>query len=105
MGDYDRKMNQTLPTIKRKAAKVITHPNFTIYKATTEGFDIALVKLDERVPFDHHIQPICFPEKGEDEDIVGKMATLTGWGRVFEDEAFSQILQQVFIVPKCFYRN
>jgi hypothetical protein len=56
--------------------KIILHPN---YKAPKKDFDIALFELDRNMFFTSAIQPAClYP--GPDDQLLGKLATLTGWG-------------------------
>ncbi|GJQ69478.1 hypothetical protein Trydic_g6585 [Trypoxylus dichotomus] len=56
--------------------------------------DIALLRLNERVPITEKIKPICLPTK-TDNLYVGVKATATGWGTLKEDGKPSCILQKV----------
>ena len=64
--------------------KVFVHPN---YVGDTFDNDFALMELDSPVTFQEHILPICLPP--EENDYVGGVATVAGWGslRHGEEEA------------------
>ncbi|XP_060525228.1 venom protease isoform X1 [Cylas formicarius] len=56
--------------------------------------DIALLRLNDKVPITQHIKPICLP-KGTSNTYVGQRATAAGWGTLKEDGKPSCILQEV----------
>lgn len=64
-------------SVSRNVRRVIVHRH---YDAATFENDIALLELDTPVEYDQHIVPICMPE--DDEDFTGKVATVSGWGRL-----------------------
>ena len=64
-------------SVSKNVRRVIVHRQ---YDAATFENDIALLELDSPIQFDSHIVPICMPE--DDEDFTGRMATVTGWGRL-----------------------
>ncbi|KAJ8868339.1 hypothetical protein PR048_029855 [Dryococelus australis] len=64
-------------SVTKNVKRVIVHRN---YDAATFANDLALLELETPVPFDTHIVPICMPRNSE--DFTGRMATVTGWGRL-----------------------
>ncbi|CAG2166451.1 unnamed protein product, partial [Oppiella nova] len=80
VGEYD--FSSTLepyPHIERGAKKKVVHPHYNFF---TYENDLALVQLDEPIEFQPHVGPICLPP--EHIDLLGKNATVTGWGRLSE---------------------
>lgn len=64
-------------SVSKNVRRVIVHRQYD--PATFEN-DLALLELDSPVAYDEHIVPICMPKEGE--DYTGRMATVTGWGRL-----------------------
>ncbi|KAK7865540.1 hypothetical protein R5R35_010084 [Gryllus longicercus] len=56
--------------------------------------DIALLRLNDRVPISEHVRPVCLP-KGTEDAYVGANATASGWGTLREDGKPSCTLQAV----------
>ncbi|XP_050585838.1 trypsin-1 isoform X2 [Bombus affinis] len=56
--------------------------------------DIALLRLNERVPLSDTIRPICLPTE-KDKQYVGTKAIASGWGTLYEDGKPSCLLQEV----------
>ncbi|KAL0134141.1 hypothetical protein PUN28_001177 [Cardiocondyla obscurior] len=56
--------------------------------------DIALLRLNERVPLSDTIRPICLPTVSDNE-YVGVKAIASGWGTLKEDGKPSCLLQEV----------
>ncbi|CAL7940154.1 unnamed protein product [Xylocopa violacea] len=56
--------------------------------------DIALLRLNERVPLSDTIRPICLPSI-RDKHYVGTKAIASGWGTLHEDGKPSCLLQEV----------
>ena len=81
MGEYD--LNDEFPepyTFQdRKVQIVASHPKFD---PKTFEYDLALLRFYEPVTFQPNIIPVCVPE--DDENLVGKTAWVTGWGRLYE---------------------
>ncbi|XP_011053690.1 PREDICTED: mucin-17 isoform X3 [Acromyrmex echinatior] len=63
------------------------------YDPATFENDVALLELESPVQFDEHIVPICMPEDGI--DFTGRMATVTGWGRLKYNGGVPSVLQEV----------
>lgn len=76
--------------INRRITRIITHVNFD--KASYE-YDIALLRVDEIIPFQPNIIPICLPDT--DSDLVGEEGWVTGWGRKSEYGQISPVLREV----------
>lgn len=64
-------------SITKNVRRVIVNRGYD--PATFEN-DLALLELESPVQFDEHIVPICMPADGI--DFTGRMATVTGWGRL-----------------------
>ncbi|KAF2904864.1 hypothetical protein ILUMI_01311, partial [Ignelater luminosus] len=77
-------------SLSRNVKRVVVHRQ---YDAATFENDLALLELEHPVQFDEHIVPICLPREGE--DFTGRMATVTGWGRLKYGGGIPSILQEV----------
>ena len=66
--------------------KVIMHP---LYGNLNN--DIALLKLDEPVKMNSHVQPACLPEN---QPPVGTKCFITGWGKTKHPGGMHHTLQQ-----------
>ncbi|XP_043284594.1 serine protease filzig [Venturia canescens] len=77
-------------SITRNVRRVIVNRGYN--PATFEN-DLALLELEKPVQFDAHIVPICMPEDGA--DFTGRLATVTGWGRVKYNGGTPSVLQEV----------
>lgn len=64
-------------SVTKNIRRVVVHRQ---YDAATFANDLALLELESPVAFDEHIVPICMPR--DKEDFTGRMATVTGWGRL-----------------------
>lgn len=90
-GEFDISGNlETKRSISRNVKRVIVHRQ---YDAATFENDMALLELEHPVQLDDHIVPICLPR--EDEDFTGRMATVTGWGRLKYGGGVPSVLQEV----------
>ncbi|CAH0551885.1 unnamed protein product [Brassicogethes aeneus] len=81
---------ETKRSISRNVKRVIVHRQ---YDAATFENDLALLELEQPVKFDSHIVPICLPHLSE--DFTGRMATVTGWGRLKYGGGVPSVLQEV----------
>jgi len=83
LGDYDvTKDYEPRKSVKRNVKKVYVHRG---YVARTFDNDLALLELDSPVSFEEHILPICLPDPAvarEEAHYTGRVATVTGWGRL-----------------------
>ncbi|GJQ86789.1 hypothetical protein Trydic_g5581 [Trypoxylus dichotomus] len=90
-GEYDISgdMGSRRP-LSRNVKRVIVHRQ---YDPATFANDLAVLELEHPIHFDQHIIPICLPREGE--DFTGRMATVTGWGRLRYGGVVPTILQEV----------
>lgn len=80
VGEYDfASLLEPYPYIEKNVVKKVVHPSYNFF---TYENDLALVKVDESLDFGAHVAPICLPPNAG--DLVGKNATVTGWGRLSE---------------------
>ncbi|PNF43463.1 hypothetical protein B7P43_G10805 [Cryptotermes secundus] len=77
-------------SVTKNIRRVIVHRQ---YDAATFANDLALLELESPVAFDEHIVPICMPR--DKEDFTGRMATVTGWGRLKYGGGVPNLLQEV----------
>ncbi|XP_062990604.1 ovochymase-1 [Elgaria multicarinata webbii] len=73
-------------------SQIILHPAFNRFGYMDS--DIALLYLKYSVKYGHEVQPICLPHKGDLFE-AGTLCVVSGWGRVSEAGAVSDILQEV----------
>ena len=78
LGEYDLSDDyEPKQVVQRNVKRVVVHRG---YVAKTFDNDLALLEMERSVTYDEHIVPICLP-KGN-EDIIGEMGYVTGWGRL-----------------------
>ncbi|KAK0088121.1 hypothetical protein PV325_013117 [Microctonus aethiopoides] len=81
---------ESRPSVTRNVKRVIVN---RAYNPATFENDLALLELETPVNFDAHIVPICMPP--DNADYTGRMATVTGWGRLKYNGGVPSILQEV----------
>ncbi|XP_065339907.1 serine protease filzig-like isoform X3 [Cloeon dipterum] len=90
-GEYDLSSElESRRAIVKNVKRVIIHRS---YEPATFENDIALLELESSVTFDEHIVPICLPD--DNEEFVGRMATVSGWGRLKYGGGVPSVLQEV----------
>ncbi|XP_017001849.3 serine protease filzig [Drosophila takahashii] len=91
MGEFDISGDlESKRSVTKNVKRVIVHRQYD--PATFEN-DLALLELDSPVQFDTHIVPICMPN--DVADFTGRMATVTGWGRLKYGGGVPSVLQEV----------
>uniref|UniRef100_A0A1I8PL66 Peptidase S1 domain-containing protein n=1 Tax=Stomoxys calcitrans TaxID=35570 RepID=A0A1I8PL66_STOCA len=91
MGEFDISGDlESKRAVTKNVKRVIVHRQYD--PATFEN-DIALLELESPVQFDTHIVPICMPS--DTADFTGRMATVTGWGRLKYGGGVPSVLQEV----------
>lgn len=86
------------PALDVEIEKVLIHTNFNM-KITTLGYDIALLRLKESVPFSRFIKTVCLPTSVKNQEIEGEDAEhmiVIGFGRT-ESVAESSVLMKAII--------
>ncbi|KAI5646906.1 trypsin domain-containing protein [Phthorimaea operculella] len=89
-GEHDR-CNSTAQPETRFVLRAIAN-KFTL---TNFDNDIALLRLNEKVPISESIQPICLPALNTKDLYVGVKAVASGWGTLSEEGKVSCTLQEV----------
>jgi len=79
LGEHNRKENTEADEIQVNVADFTRHKE---YDAGKREYDIALLKLTDRIDFGSHphIRPICLPHRYSTKDYNDYMAIVTGWG-------------------------
>ncbi|XP_037929671.1 serine protease filzig-like [Teleopsis dalmanni] len=91
MGEFDISGDlESKRAVTKNVKRVIVHRQYD--PATFEN-DLALLELESAVQFDTHIVPICMPS--DQADFTGRMATVTGWGRLKYGGGVPSVLQEV----------
>jgi len=77
MGKHNKSLRtRNFGEVRRHFERIIVHPD---YDPTTDGNDIALIKLSEKVHYNDYVRPICLPKA--DEVLPNYAAVLvSGWG-------------------------
>nr|XP_018896299.1 PREDICTED: transmembrane protease serine 9-like [Bemisia tabaci] len=88
-GEHDRCSSTRKPETRFVLRSIAGEFSFTNFQN-----DIALLRLNDRVPFTDTIRPICLPAK-EDVSYENILAIATGWGTLAENGKASCTLQEV----------
>ncbi|XP_031619926.1 transmembrane protease serine 9-like [Contarinia nasturtii] len=88
-GEHDRCDDKNRPET-RFVLRAISQP----FSFSNFDNDVALLRLNDRVPITDFIRPICLPTR-KSNTYVGTKAVATGWGTLKEDGKPSCILQEV----------
>ncbi|XP_053672452.1 serine protease filzig [Anopheles nili] len=90
-GEFDISSDlETKRSVTKNVKRVIVHRQ---YDAATFENDLAILELENPIHYDVHIVPICMP--GDEADFTGRMATVTGWGRLTYGGGVPSVLQEV----------
>ncbi|XP_050347973.1 proclotting enzyme isoform X2 [Nymphalis io] len=92
LGDYNIRTNTETQHVERKIKRVVRHRGFDM---RTLHNDVAVLTLDQPVPFTKNIRPVCLPGGGR--AYSGQVATVIGWGSLRESGPQPSILQEVSI--------
>ncbi|XP_055338870.1 trypsin-1-like [Paramacrobiotus metropolitanus] len=85
---------QMIPEQRFGADMIILHESFNRRQLL---FDIALIRLDRRISFNGQAQPVCLPQ--QDEDFVGDMGLVSGWGKLSENDVGSSATMNFVQLP------
>lgn len=61
--------------------------------------DIALIRLDRSIPFDHVIKPVCLPIDNVGEPDINTMLTVAGWGTDERSPKTNAIAKRTVYIP------
>ena len=88
-------INDPRNEIIRTISKVDEHPN---YSEQINDYDFAILFLKEPMPSDSRAIPACLPPSSWNEEfLVGKDLTISGWGETDESGSPSTVLQSAIV--------
>ncbi|XP_076309313.1 serine proteinase stubble-like [Tachypleus tridentatus] len=91
MGEHDfSSVMEPYSFVERGVRRKVVHPSYNFF---TYENDLALVELEAPVKYRPHIAPICLPSN--EDFLIGRNASITGWGRLKEGGVLPSILQEV----------
>lgn len=91
LGEHNIRINTEVKHVERKVKRVVRHRGFdsrTLYN------DIAILTLDQKVPFSKAIKPVCLPSSSS-RLFNGLTGTVVGWGSLREMGPQPSVLQEV----------
>ncbi|XP_055679999.1 serine protease filzig [Lutzomyia longipalpis] len=92
-GEYDISGEvESKRSVTKNVKRVIVHRQ---YDAATFENDLAILELESPIHYDTHIVPVCMPP--DNADFTGRMATVTGWGRLKYGGGVPSVLQEVHV--------
>ncbi|GAB0088361.1 Serine protease filzig [Sergentomyia squamirostris] len=92
-GEYDISGElESKRSVTKNVKRVIVHRQ---YDAATFENDLAILELESPIHYDTHIVPVCMPP--DTADFTGRMATVTGWGRLKYGGGVPSVLQEVHV--------
>ncbi|GFY45333.1 serine protease filzig [Trichonephila inaurata madagascariensis] len=87
LGEHNfRRADEMHPHVERRIYVMVIHPEFD--QITYEN-DLALLRFQEPVQLQANIVPVCLPH--DVDDITGRIAVVTGWGRLSEGDLPSSL--------------
>uniref|UniRef100_A0A182QQV0 Phenoloxidase-activating factor 2 n=1 Tax=Anopheles farauti TaxID=69004 RepID=A0A182QQV0_9DIPT len=92
LGDHNIRSNTEVQHVERRVKRLVRHRGFdsrTLYN------DVAVLTMDQAVPFTKQVRPICLPSADNARAYSGQTATVIGWGSLRENGPQPAILQEV----------
>ena len=75
---------------------IIVHEKYSNEAYGVEYNDLAILKLETPLVFDHHVQPACLPDPSTSSENIEDMAVVSGWGKTRESKLSSHLYNQKF---------
>ncbi|CAM1154476.1 ST14 (predicted) [Pycnogonum litorale] len=80
IGEHDTShTNEAYEHVERRVKLVVQHQ---LFDPRTYEYDLALVRLAEKVEFKKNILPVCLPKR--EHGFIGMEGIVAGWGRLYE---------------------
>ncbi|CAH1400728.1 unnamed protein product [Nezara viridula] len=90
LGEYDFDRKRESRSMDYKILDLRKHED---YEAASHHNDIAILKLDRRIEYNVHVQPICLPSK--QNDYTNTFGVVAGWGQIQFKGTYSKVLLEV----------
>jgi len=96
LGEHDLTgRTEFMATMQRKVKRVVIHKD---YHAPTFENDLAILELEHDVDRKPHVVPVCMPTDAmTPRDFEGRMAIVSGWGRLEYGGSVPNVLHQVSV--------